>query len=500
MRIGANTPYDWDISRAQRTFALLHALRADELTITSHTPRELIDRLIEEFPDAWYHVRTKGSRGWWPADPLHGKEWDSEQCVGDTVERLLQAGITPRILWWNEPDIELPPDRLENGQWCCDIDGYRRDAWERYRDAVAPALAAVRREWPGRVLQALAPISEGAPERSGWWEQKYRESGLLAAVDFLSTHCYIPDDQYEDETWAGRWRVWSDVGLPITINETNDDGKLYAQDPNERAQHYADYVAHLVSAGGVASVSLFHLPGGMRDNTEPSFWLLTDEICSVAGSVAREAPPVVAGGAGSMDRRTLIRTILQVSGDEGFDQRTIIMLGLAESNLVMNAANLSDPPHGSFGPFQQNIRYAPEWTGEASIPMLVELYTTDAVRATRQAMRLFTERREPGDSAVDTACRYNAPGIPPADNPNRWLYERSWNRAVQVLEDPLMAEFVLGFKAKADELGEAIVGKPLADQDYMPLKNGDEMAFQMTTTGLMVYQKKANTVRFLPGR
>jgi hypothetical protein len=63
-----------------------------------------------------------------------------------------------------------------------------------------------------------------------------------------------------------------------------------------------------------------------------------------------------------------------------------------------------------------------------------------------------------------------------------------------------MAEFVLGFKEKADELGAAVVGTPLEAQDYLPLKDGGEIAFQFTTTGVMIYSKKANKAHFLAGR
>lgn len=63
-----------------------------------------------------------------------------------------------------------------------------------------------------------------------------------------------------------------------------------------------------------------------------------------------------------------------------------------------------------------------------------------------------------------------------------------------------MAEFQLGFRAKADELGAEVVGEPLEDQDYLPLTNGGEIAFQATSKGLMVYSRAANKVHFLAGR
>lgn len=59
-----------------------------------------------------------------------------------------------------------------------------------------------------------------------------------------------------------------------------------------------------------------------------------------------------------------------------------------------------------------------------------------------------------------------------------------------------MPEYQFGFKAKAEELGAAVVGKPLEDEYYV----GDHHSFQMTEKGLMVYSKQANTVKFLPGK
>lgn len=55
-------------------------------------------------------------------------------------------------------------------------------------------------------------------------------------------------------------------------------------------------------------------------------------------------------------------------------------------------------------------------------------------------------------------------------------------------------EFHFGFKDKADELGEDIVGVPLDNEVYF----GDSYSMQMTTKGMMIYSKVANVVQFLP--
>lgn len=59
-----------------------------------------------------------------------------------------------------------------------------------------------------------------------------------------------------------------------------------------------------------------------------------------------------------------------------------------------------------------------------------------------------------------------------------------------------MREFVLGMKAKADELGAAVVGEPLEDEHYFP---DGTTSLQVTTRGVMIYSKAGNVVHFLPG-
>lgn len=56
-----------------------------------------------------------------------------------------------------------------------------------------------------------------------------------------------------------------------------------------------------------------------------------------------------------------------------------------------------------------------------------------------------------------------------------------------------MAEYVLGFKGLADRLGSAVVGDPLEnEQDVGPY------SVQMTTRGVMLYSRAANSALFLP--
>ncbi len=60
----------------------------------------------------------------------------------------------------------------------------------------------------------------------------------------------------------------------------------------------------------------------------------------------------------------------------------------------------------------------------------------------------------------------------------------------------IMAKFILGFEAKAAELGRDIVGDPLEDEQDLTAN----YRIQTTTKGIMLYSKKANKVHFIAGR
>lgn len=194
----------------------------------------------------------------------------------------------------------------------------------------------------------------------------------------------------------------------------------------------------------------------------------------------------------------LVKIIIEVASEEGLDPRELLMLGLAESNLVSDAFNPSDGKWGSVGFAQQMVEYAPEFTGPDSVEAVRSLYLNNPRHAAQVAVAHYLRVARQGDSPVDVACRYNGATDPQA-SPVRWLYQRSWERAQTILEEPNMAQFVLGFKTLADRLGKDVVGEPQEDQDYQVLKNGGEIAYQFTDKGFMVYSKKANRSFFVPG-
>lgn len=58
-------------------------------------------------------------------------------------------------------------------------------------------------------------------------------------------------------------------------------------------------------------------------------------------------------------------------------------------------------------------------------------------------------------------------------------------------QEPTVPEFQFGFKDLADQLGEAVVGKPITDE-----VNTGEMTYQLTTTGKMEYYRTPNKPYF----
>lgn len=289
MRVGLNFPYDPDPARTD-TRALFEAADPGEVLLMSHLPVWDFDWLTTTYPHILYHVRLKGSRGWWP-DDLDSREWSDERSPAATIDQLLARGITPYVVLFNEPDIELVKDGMTaDGRWWSDVEQERERAWTRYRDTASAFLDAIRERWGERVKVALAPLSQGNAERFQWWFTRYMESGLFSRCDFAACHCYTDGQDHNAPDWGGQWRDWLATGLPIHVLESNENGALATMDPWERAQDYAGYARHLRDSGQVESLSLFTLPGGKDDHTKPSWWFVGTEIIS-AVRAALSAPP-----------------------------------------------------------------------------------------------------------------------------------------------------------------------------------------------------------------
>lgn len=289
MRVGANLPYDCDPAQIGGVVAFLERLGADELLIASHEPPALYEALARSFPRGLWHVRVKGNLSWWPAD-VYDVEWPGEQSPVDVCRWLLARGIRPRVVLWNEPDVELCPTDYRGDRWACDQPEERERALERYVATTDRAIDALRSEFGGEVDLALAPLSQGNPERFEWW--RGRLGPLYDQADFVAEHCYSDGRPHDDPDWGGRWRSWLDLGKPIDILEANDNGAFATQDPAERAADYADYVRGLEAEGLVRSVSLFTSAGGRGDGGKPSWWFLTPEISAAVAEARHPKVPV----------------------------------------------------------------------------------------------------------------------------------------------------------------------------------------------------------------
>lgn len=284
MRMGANWPYD---SRAtEATWDLFRLLDPAEVTISSHEADAVYERLLDEYPGErlLWHIRMKGNRAWWPAD-VADVEWDNERSLVDRAAWLIARGVVPCLILGNEPDIELAAEPVDH-------DGNRAHAAGAYLHWAAEAIDRLRREVPAARI-ALAPLSQGNPDRFGFWFGQYRASGLLPGTDFISEHAYTDGRPFDDRDWGGRPLSLANLGMPVHVTETNDNGRYAAQDPHERADDFAGYATFLRDSGAVESLSIFTLPGGAQDASKPSWWFVGPEIVTaVADALATGTPPV----------------------------------------------------------------------------------------------------------------------------------------------------------------------------------------------------------------
>lgn len=217
MRSGLNWPYD---SRAtDETWRLFAALDPSEITISNHEPDADYERLLELYPGdrLLWHIKLKGNRAWWPQD-VYSAEWGNERSLVSRCEWLTARGVVPYVILGNEPDIELAAEPVDN-------DGNRAHAADTYLRWCGRAITELRATFGDQVKIALAPLSQGNPDRFAYWTRRYIDSGLLGQVDFIAEHCYMPEGTAADDPdWGGRWSVWERFGKPIHMTEFNLNG------------------------------------------------------------------------------------------------------------------------------------------------------------------------------------------------------------------------------------------------------------------------------------
>jgi hypothetical protein len=128
--------------------------------------------------------------------------------------------------------------------------------------------------------------------------------------------------------------------------------------------------------------------------------------------------------------------------------RLIVGCAVAESNFGKSPRRPVHPsddthywPDVSFGIFQQTVRWSREyvavgfhgeWPGRPFVQFIEDRYRDPEYAAAVAVPQLRAYWSKEQD-ALNALCRYNAPGIDPAQNPNRANYQRGLDRADAML-------------------------------------------------------------------
>lgn len=175
--------------------------------------------------------------------------------------------------------------------------------------------------------------------------------------------------------------------------------------------------------------------------------------------------------------RALDAILNDVSGQAGID--AVELLGgavIAEGGWMEHASRERKWPDVSYGFGQPSVAWCSQPHDLAPSPDVryrnadtsanrdkCRDYYWDAERALRYAAPRYAALRARSDSALDAWCRWNKPGIPPAENPNRAHYARSLAEAEQyrIREEPMYA-IGQGVKDAMTQHGDV----PRSDEEY----------------------------------
>jgi len=269
MDIGAHFCYDRD-RNDDRCWGLLDVLQPRAIVVMSHTDPADLERLAASYPIRHWLIRMKSGPEkllGYPSDNMvDWKEWEVEQSTSDAIMRAKSLGKRPKVIVFNEPDIEVPPPDTN-------ANDYIDRAIGVYLDAARRTINHLRDHWGDELDIALAPISEGDAFRAGRWFAALEP--LPPKVDFIAEHCYTNDRPYEDPDWGSRFRRWEGVidrfgnQIAVHITEANDNG-VHAG-PG-RAEDLAAYGRYVSGFPRVESLSYFVMPGGM--GSMPEWWAL----------------------------------------------------------------------------------------------------------------------------------------------------------------------------------------------------------------------------------
>lgn len=503
MRIGANWPYDampTAPSETYRRFGLLGP--PEEVLIMSHAAIQDYQSIAGIWPGLTWHIRAKTgipNRGEWPANPLDWTEWLGTRSVADALEWCLANGIEPKLILGNEPDIELARVPVDDP-------GNRSQAISFYLGWADRFISKIRERYQHRVLVALAPLSQGNPERFTQWWGNYGVSGLLTRCDFVAEHCYTfgPKYPYDDPDRGGRFLHLDTGGLPLEITEANDNGALQPGSA-EAMDHLAGYVSWVASTGKAESLSLFTLPGGQVDAEKPAWWFLSDNLLSAAGKAARtpvappeepEAPPDDDVPMANDPRGQVIRIAVDAADAARIPRELVLACAIAESDLVPTARRPRNPaddarywPDVSMGAWQQTVRWTEEYAAWAKahghnpadvppaevIRTIGDRFYDPSYAASIAVPNLAAKWRSYQPDILETLCRYNWPAQRGIDNPNRANYARALLEAVQILGQDIPGE-------PAEPQAPALVFSP----DYPNIRQPSEWTCSATATAWLL--------------
>lgn len=285
LRLGANTPYT-DRPLPAETWDLLARLQPEEVRVTSFMDGDDLDRLLSRYPGALVHVRPRtgpSHQGAWPRGLLDYRSWPTERSLRDCLDTIISHNATAWLEGGNEPDIEMAREPVDTWEHIRDATAAYADWFHRLADDIAAAYG-------DRVRIAVAPLSQGAPDRFALWKARLNEAGCYARAHFISEHLYTDGRPSDDPDWGGRWQAWADLALPLDVTETNDNGRFFEAGADARAADIAGLLTTLRDSGLVRSASLFTLPGAPDDGSKPAWWWIGDEIVDEAVKVRPPAP------------------------------------------------------------------------------------------------------------------------------------------------------------------------------------------------------------------
>lgn len=287
-------------------------------------------------------------------------------------------------------------------------------------------------------------FSTGVPEIAYW--QNLAEG--LRHCDYLGVHEYSAPTMDASQTWEclryrqGYNALPADARKPVIVAECGIDGGPIGQ-PGWGWQHYGDEAHYLTSLQWydgelkkddyVLGGAIFVLAGFGNNG---SFSIVgahqIENYIAAGGDPGPVQPPAPV----KPTQDQVLKIIADTAKANGIDPVAFLGGAIAESNLDPWAARYGTWPDVSFGLFQQTVKWAVEGdhsNSDANVNYIKSLYF-DPQHAANVAIIQFKGYLNAAGNALDAWCLYNAPAIPPAQNPNRGNYQNGLARAAQMIQ------------------------------------------------------------------